>query len=138
VELIKGLQPPSKADMASLFRDDAAWGALSDAVAPLFHPDFAAVAATGLVQSYRGLDGLRALWLDWMGPWETYRTEVEDAIDRGDEVLLLVRDYGRREGMDAEVRVLGAAVWTIAEGKITRAVFYNDRAEALEAVGLPE
>ena len=139
VELVRGLQPAPDADVAALVRDDAAAGALGDAVAPLFHPDFEAVAATGLGHTaYRGLDGLRALWLDWMGPWETYRTEIEDVIDRGDEVLLLVRDYGRREGMDAEVPVLGAAVWTIAEGKVTRAVFYTDRAEALEAVGLWE
>ena len=49
-----------------------------------------------------------------------------------------MRDYGRRQGTDSEVSLLGAALWTIADGKITRAVFNGDRAEALEAAGLPE
>lgn len=46
------------------------------------------------------------------------------------------RDLGRREGSTQEVELLGAAVWTIRNGKIVRAEFYPDRAEALEAVGL--
>ena len=136
VELVTGIQPTPDTDMAALFRDDASVAALQKAVAPLFHPDFEARTSTGLQPSTRGLDGLRELWLDWMEPWETYRTEVEDAMDLGDQVLLLVRDYGRRRGMDSEVSVLGAALWTIVAGRIARVVFYNDRAEALEAVGL--
>jgi ketosteroid isomerase-like protein len=51
---------------------------------------------------------------------------------------VLVRDYGRRAGMSAEISVLGAAVWTVRDGKIARVRFYPDRAEALQAVGLQE
>jgi ketosteroid isomerase-like protein len=32
--------------------------------------------------------------------------------------------------------LLGAAVWTVSEGKIIRAAFYTDRAEAFAAAGL--
>ena len=143
VELVTGLQPAPEADIAALFREEASRAALREAVAPLFHPDFEAetasgLQASGLKTSYRGLDGLTELWLDWLEPWESYRTEIEEAIDLGDQVLLLVRDYGRRQGMESEVSLLGAALWTIADGKITRAVFYGERAEALEAVGLRE
>ena len=59
-------------------------------------------------------------------------------IDLGDDVLLLVSDYGRRVDMDSEVRLFGAAIWTVTDGKIARAAFYSDRAAALEAAGLSE
>ena len=33
-------------------------------------------------------------------------------IGRGDDVLVIVNDYGRKPGMTVEVRLFGAAVWT--------------------------
>jgi ketosteroid isomerase-like protein len=50
----------------------------------------------------------------------------------------LVRDFGRRAGMTAEVSVLSAAVWTVRDGRIARVAFYLDRSEALDAAGLSE
>jgi hypothetical protein len=38
--------------------------------------------------------------------------------------------------MTAEVRLFGAAVWTVRDGRIARAWFYVDRNDALNAVGL--
>jgi ketosteroid isomerase-like protein len=59
-------------------------------------------------------------------------------IDAGDEVVVLVRDYGRRAGMAVEVSMVGASVWTVRDGKIAKTAFYPNRSEALEAVGLSE
>jgi ketosteroid isomerase-like protein len=84
------------------------------------------------------MEGLRAACVEWLDPWESYRTEIEDVIDAGDEVVVLTRDYGRRSGTAAEVSMLGAAVWTVRDGKIARACFYPYRADSLEAVGLRE
>ena len=72
----------------------------------------------------------------WLEPWENYRTEIEDVLDAGDQTVVLVRDYGRRKGSDAEVSQRAAAIWTVHDGKIARADFYTDRDEALEAVRL--
>ena len=85
-----------------------------------------------------GLNGLREVWLEWLEPWESYRAEIEDVIDAGDQAVVLSRDYGRRKGSDAEVPLRAGAVWTVRDGKIARADFYPERAEALEAVGLAE
>jgi ketosteroid isomerase-like protein len=74
--------------------------------------------------------------LDWLEPWETYRVEVEDVIDAGDDVVVLVRDYGRRVGMTHEVSVRSAAIWTVRDRKVARVAFYLDRTEALTAAGL--
>ena len=38
-------------------------------------------------------------------------------IDCGDDVLVITDDYGRKPGMTAEVRLFGAAVWTIRDGQ---------------------
>jgi len=138
LELVRRIQPSPDVDLAALMRNDASWHSSTDLLAPVFHPEFEAVGMTGLQRSFGvGIDALRALWLDWLEPWESYRTEVEDLLDAGDGVVVvLVRDYGRRTGMDAEIRVDGAAIWTVRRGKIVRAAFYGDRKQALDAVGL--
>jgi ketosteroid isomerase-like protein len=68
----------------------------------------------------------------------TYRAEVQEAVDLGDRVLVLVRDYARRRGSEAEPESNDAAVWTVRDGKVARAEFYPDRDEALRAVGMEE
>jgi ketosteroid isomerase-like protein len=141
VELVRSLQPSPDTDLVALFRDDAAATALGEAVSPFIHEDFEIVAPTfvsGQGVRFVGLEGLRAGWLDWLEPWESYRVEVEDVIDAGDEVLVLVRDYGRRAGMAVEASVIGGAVWTVRDGKIAKVAFYLNRSEALEAVGQSE
>ncbi len=124
--------------MAHLFRDDAAFAAMTKVVAPKLHPDFEVVGIepTRGETIYRGLDGLRAFNLDWLSPWETYRAEIVDAKDLGDRVLLFVRDFGRREGSSQDVVQDAGSVWTLREGKVARAEFYADRAEALKAAGV--
>ena len=138
VDLIVSLQPAPAIDIAELFRDGAKSTALVEAVAPLLHRDFEAVFVDPLrgETTYRGIDGLREAWLDWLSPWEAYRTEIEEARDLGDRVLLLVHDFGRRKGSTQEVALNAAAVWTVRDRKIVRAEFHNDRTAALEAVGL--
>ena len=140
VELISGFQPAPEVDVAQLFRDDATADALLQALAPLVRADFECSSAgpPSKTTSRVGLSGLREVWLVWLEPWENYRTEIEELIDAGDQTVVLVRNYGRHKGSDAEVSLRAAAVWTVRDGKIARADFYTDRAEALEAAGLME
>src|SRR5436190_647523 len=141
VEIVRGLQPTGDMDLVALFRDEATAAALLETLAPFFHDDVEIVAPTfvsGQGARFIGLEGLRAGWLDWLGPWESYRVEIEDVIDAGDDVVVLPRDYGRRAGMAVEVSVMGGAVWTVRDGKVSRVAFYLNRNEALEAVGLSE
>jgi ketosteroid isomerase-like protein len=140
VDLVLAFQLGPEVDIARLFRDDAMWAATTEALAAFYHPDGESVFPDliGGGKTYIGPDGFRTGWLDWLAPWETYRAEVQKAIDLGDQVLLLVRDYARREESAAELQSENAAVWTVRDGKIARAEFYPDRAEALKAVGLEE
>jgi ketosteroid isomerase-like protein len=138
VEIVIEAHPAPDVDMAELLRNDAAWSGVANAIAPLFHPDFETVppGVPGTEKVYIGLHGLREAWLGWMEPWLTYRTEIKQALDAGDRVLVLVHDYGRREGASEEIRVDGSGVWTVRDGKIARAEFFAHRSEAFKAAGL--
>ena len=140
VELVRALQPGPDVDfMQFFFRDDdeGARAALPS-FAPAFADDFEAVFRGVSDRTYHGLLGLRECWLDWLEPWESYRTEIEQLIDAGDRVLLLSRDFGRRRDMDAEVMLFGSAVYTVSDGKVARVEFFQDRQRAFDAVGLPQ
>jgi len=142
VELVRRLLAPFEAgDIAAFFRDEAGWAAGLPAAEAFYAPDFEAsfVRADVGRATYVGLDGLRAAWLDWLGPWVSYRTEIEDLIDAGEgRVVVLTHDFARPEGVEAEVSFEGAPVWTVRNGKVARIDFYWDRAAGLAAAGLRE
>ena len=140
MEFVRLLQPGPDVDLAALFRDDDVAGDLAEKLAGFFHPDCECVLHHPSTEPviYRGLEGVRTVWRDWLTPWATYRTIIEDLIDAGDRVVVFVRDYGRREPGAHEVEMIAAAVWTVRERKIVRTDFYTSRAEALQAVGLAD
>jgi ketosteroid isomerase-like protein len=142
VQLVRRLLEPFEAgDIAAFFRDEAGWAARLPAAEAFYAPDFEAsfVRADVGRARYVGLDGLRAAWLDWLAPWVSYRTEIEDLIDAGEgRVVVLTHDYARPEGVGAEVSFEGAPVWTVRGAKVARIDFYWDRAAGLAAAGLDE
>ena len=139
VELVLGFQPEPDMDLVEHFRDDDSWAEFSAALAPAFAPDFeSANALLGIEKTYTGMDGFRNLWLDWLAPWATHRVELEEAIDLGDQVLVLAEALATIEGSTAQVKRTTGALWTVRNGKVARVEFYPDRDEALKAVGLAE
>jgi ketosteroid isomerase-like protein len=139
VDLINALLPDPATDVAALFRDDDAYSRWRETVRPFFTDDYQSIIVTPAeVQAHSGLEGARRFWLDWFEPWATYRSTVDDVIDAGERVVVLLRDRGRRRDMDAEVELIGAAIWTIKDGKVARIEHHSDRARALQAAGLPE
>ena len=136
VRLVKSLQPPADSDLATFFRDPSEWGRIARIFEPRVHADLeSGFVRAGERTTHRGLEGFRQTWLDWLEPWESYRAEIRELVPHGGHVLVLVHDYGRRPGMTAEVPLRGAAVWTVRDGKISRAFFYTDREDALNDVG---
>src|ERR1700682_3217867 len=142
VEIVGRLLGPfEQGDTAPLFRDDDISASMTAALAPFFTSDFECVFVRDDVgrASYSGLDGLRAAWLDWLLPWESYSAEVEDVIDAHEgRVVALTRDHARPKGAEAEVYFSGAPVWTVRDGKVARIEFYWNRTEGLAAAGLSE
>jgi ketosteroid isomerase-like protein len=137
VELVTTLASGPDVDLGSLLRDDAAWAATVER--SLLDPGFEAVGTViGTERPYVGPDGLREFLLDWLAPWDTYRSELERTIDLGERVVALYRAFGRREGSAHEIESRNAWIWTFRDGKVAGITGYADPAEALEAVGLAE
>jgi hypothetical protein len=138
VEIVLGLTAfGPDVDIAPLFRDDDTWRALVAGVADLIHPDFkCASTVLGTEREYVGVEGFRTFWLDWLAPWESYRTETEEITDLGDDVLQFAIEFGRRPGATAEARGDNASGWMFRARKLIR--FHSARTDALKAVGLAE
>ena len=139
VELVRGFLFGPDVDVAPLFRDDEKWAALSAWLPFAFDADFECYASMFEGDwSDSGPEGLRNLYLRWLAPWETYRQEMEQVIDLGDPVLVLPRDFARRQGSTYEVENKTAVVFTFSDGKIARWEVYLNHGEGLRAVGLAE
>jgi ketosteroid isomerase-like protein len=84
----------------------------------------------------RGADGFRQVWEEWVEPFEAFSIELDDRIDAGEDVVDLVRLTATSKTGGVQVDHAGAAVWTVREGKLARAVFYLEREDALKAAGV--
>jgi hypothetical protein len=135
-DLIRALLPLPEVDLAKVVRDDEAFAASVAAAGEFLDPGLESAAFwLGGGRSYRGLDGFRRMWLDWLEPWATYHAQVESVIEEDDRVVVLIRDRGRYPGSDAEVELLAGSVWTVRAGKVTRVELYANREELFEASG---
>ena len=108
-----------------------------DLLAPDFRIENVSTAVTD--RSYRGPEGAR----QWMSDFfdvlgEGARHEAEP-IELGDDYVvtkLRIVGHGSSSGAPVDMRWYGV-MW-VRDGKVTRAVGYATRREALEAVGLSE
>ena len=87
---------------------------------------------------YRGIEGVRQFWREWLAAWETVQFEYE-LIDAGDRVVALVdqRMRGRSTGIEVPMGKY-AQVYAFRDGLIVHWKLYTSQSDALEAVGLSE
>jgi ketosteroid isomerase-like protein len=93
-----------------------------------------------LAEIYRGHEGVRTYWRRWFGAWKDLQFEIEDVLDAGDDVVVLIRNqrqWGRHTGICTQLPPY-AQVFTMREGKIVRWRTFPDQMSALKAVGLEE
>lgn len=86
--------------------------------------------ATG---SYRGYEGVRRFWREFLSIWEEYDIKGEDFVDCGDQVAAVMRMRGRTH--DVEVDETWSSLHTIRDGRIIRVQGFTTRQGALEAAG---
>ena len=73
--------------------------------------------------------------------WQSFenpRSEIEECIASGDDVVLAVRIFGRGKASGADVDTLTGQVLTLRDGKVVRWRVFDNKAAALEAAGLSE
>ena len=113
-------------------RDLATWMAF-------FHPDGEAdwSRSRGPFKGvYRGNRGLEDFWNVWL-TFEDSQIETHSFTPAGSEVVVSnTTHFQGREGIEAIAR--SAFVFTVENGQVTRLRMFQERADALEAVGLSE
>jgi hypothetical protein len=87
---------------------------------------------------YRGREGVAEAMRVWSGTWEDWRVELEEIVDAGDRVLVIVWESGRGKGSGLEINQRVYSLFTLRDGAIVHWKGFLDRAQALEAAGLSE
>ena len=109
-------------------------GALKNA-APSFEFDFSRSVGPG--RAVYSLDQMRRYFDEFVQAWESLRLEVDEFIEAGEHVVMPNTLHAQgRDGIEVQARA--AWVWTIRDGSVARLCFYQERQDALEAVGLSE
>jgi ketosteroid isomerase-like protein len=93
-------------------------------------PDFSGV--------YRGIEGVRRFWQEWLAGWRTVQAEYE-LIDAGNSVVALLdqRMRGRSTGIEVPFGQY-AQVYTFRNGLVIHWKAYLRQSDAIEAVRLAE
>jgi ketosteroid isomerase-like protein len=129
-------------DFVALLDDEERFLAAASAVEPFADPEFETVMVGPEYLpdqlAYRGLQGYVDAWRDWLAPYETYRAELEEWLDAGDDVVLFVRQVAQTTDGGVPIETESAVVFTFRERKLVRMEFHLDRARALKAAGLGE
>jgi ketosteroid isomerase-like protein len=88
------------------------------------------------VDRYRGFDGVRQYWREFVSAWDEYRVEPLRFYGDGDQVAVVVHIVGRTHGV--EVDETRSSLLTIRDGRVTRVEAFADPDGAREAAGLRE
>jgi ketosteroid isomerase-like protein len=87
------------------------------------------------VDSYRGFDGVRRFWGEFLSTWESYRVEPLRLYDAGDQVAVVVHIVGRTQ--ELEVEETRSSLVTVRDRRVVRVQSFSDPEGAREAAGLP-
>jgi ketosteroid isomerase-like protein len=103
------------------------------------HPDFVwDVSNLGWPgrQVFAGVEGAAEFIAEWADAWDDWEIEVEDYIDAGERVVVIVNQRGRAKGTGVSVEMHFAQVWTFRDGQAIRMEMYSSLNEGRKAAGL--
>jgi ketosteroid isomerase-like protein len=87
---------------------------------------------------YRGHEGFRRWLTDWSSAWSNFSMDPEEFIDAGERVVVVLRMRATGRGSGVEVERQDAIIFEVRDDMVVRVDYYNNRAQALKAVGLEE
>jgi ketosteroid isomerase-like protein len=82
---------------------------------------------------YRGLDGVRRWIDDWSSAWDEWHIELEEIVDAGDAVLVLIHHTGRGHSSGLELDSHDGMLFTLEDGKVVGLDYFHDRERAVAA-----
>ena len=111
-----------------------------DAILALFDPECEVVFPPEVPEPgpFHGHAELRQWAEGFLAAWEFHHSEVVEIVDAGDSVVAMLHLVGRGIGSGVEMDETDAHVFTIGAGRVVRWQNFNERADALAAVGLQE
>ena len=68
-------------------------------------------------QSYPGVDGAMQFMAEWADAWDGLELEVEDYLDAGECVVVILNQRGRSKATGIRVDMRFAQVWTLRDGQ---------------------
>jgi ketosteroid isomerase-like protein len=89
----------------------------------------------GQGSSVRGADGIRQFFSDLDEPWESFRIDVEEYREIGEQVVCVTRLRAKGRGSGVELdQPVAMALW-FRDGKLARAQSFLDLEAAVQAAG---
>jgi ketosteroid isomerase-like protein len=85
---------------------------------------------------FKGFEGTQEWISDTRETWKDYSQELEELIDLGESVVVVLRISARGGGSGVPVAQELAVVWTFEGDKAVQARSFTSRDEALEAAGV--
>ena len=89
----------------------------------------------GLDRQYRGLEGARRAWMDWLAPWEELRVDVE-YFERDDYVVAVIDQRQRGVESGVEVSFRYAQLFRFRDRRVVFWQLYRNPPDALAAAGI--
>jgi ketosteroid isomerase-like protein len=86
------------------------------------------------VDTYRGFEGVRRFWGEFVSTWDSYRVEPLRFDHAGDLVAVVVHIVGRTH--ELEVEETRSSLLTVRDGRIVRVQSFADPEGARAAAGL--
>jgi ketosteroid isomerase-like protein len=94
--------------------------------------DMSGLGMPDLAKVYRGHDGIRQFWTDWLAAWESIEFKTRVVEDDRAHVIVEVRQCNRGRGSGVPVDFDYFQAFTVRDGKITASCAAETRARALE------
>ena len=87
---------------------------------------------------FKGYEGTMEWLSDTRETWSDYKQEVDEIIDLGEHVVVVLGISAQGAGSGVPVAQEFAVVWTFDGERVVRARSFTSRAEALEAARQPD
>jgi uncharacterized protein len=81
--------------------------------------------------THHGRDSFERFFRSWIDSFDEFRVEPEQVVERGNDLVAVVRQSGRGRASGVEIEIRLAHVWTVEDGRAVRWEAVADPDEAL-------
>jgi ketosteroid isomerase-like protein len=106
-----------------------------DAVLELCDPEIVVRDPQRTGTTFRGPDGLRQFFAEWMENWEEYRAKPVEFTEAGGEILVRAHQTGRGKLSGIEINQDLFIVFRLRDGKFFEYRLYTNREDAVASMG---